>query len=547
MEEKKKQIILRDVALREAAQVEGAQMSPRDQNRYIQYLIEGGIDQIEVGYPSSTPEQLIRCKEIVKFVNNFCVQNKQYKCPLLSGLAIAKESSIKAVKEAGLDICHIYIPASEELLQAQFGDEKYGNTPEEKCNWVMNQANIMVILAKSLGFKKVEYSSEDARRAGRKFLCATIKTVIEAGVDYINIPDTTGLSNGAEFSDLIKYVNGNVSNINQVEISVHCHNDSDHSTTNALQAILAGATQIEGTFYGLGERSGMTKFEAVIMNIETRADLYGEYKIAFKKQDCYRIVNFIANALGMPVPRHWVVVGVQNGICSSGTHQAIEKRASEAGKKSPYYSWDPSQYGHAQGVKTVINKSSGRDGVMKKIGELGIEVGSEDRDDVYDAVMRLSESNGGVEVDERELVAVVDDVVSKTPFPIKVSACQVVGGEGTIPTATVVLLIDGESFSDSAISDGPYDAVMKAIERTARKKFPQLGNVKITLDDWNIGSVTEGSNASADVYSRIRVVGKEDAVFVGRAVNRDTTQAIVQSFANCIGWYLNSIKEYCKN
>ncbi len=534
-----RKIILRDVLLRESDQVEGGAMSPRDQLNYVQLLIEGGIDEIEVGYPSSTAEQLATCKRIIAFVDEFCTRNPKLNRPLLSGLSVARKKSIDAVAEAGLDICHIYIPASDELLQAQFGDMKYGETQEEKRDWVIRQAAKMVKYAKSLDFKKVQYSPEDAGRTGKEYLLRVVSSVASAGVDYLNIPDTTGHCIGSEFRDLIKCVSDALVGFNQVEISVHCHNDYDHSVPNAIQAVLGGATQIEGTFYGLGERSGMTKFESVLLVMSSRKDIFEDFEIGFKKQGTVKLVNFLGNALGMPVPRHWPVVGIQNGICSSGTHQAIEARAKEAGKPSPYYGWDPKSFGH-ESVKIVINKSSGRIGIGKKLRELGFLVAKKDISLVYDKVMEISEAKGGKEVEEAELIAIAQDVVSEIPFYINIDWCQVVGGRGTIPTSTVKLEVKGEVKIDSAVGDGTIDAIMKAVLRTARQHFPALNDVEIALDHCSFVGVTKGSDALADFYCRIRVENGEPQLFAGRSVHLDTSQAAAQSFANCISWFLAS-------
>ncbi|MFA6389920.1 MAG: hypothetical protein WCW77_05085, partial [Patescibacteria group bacterium] len=447
---KEKHIQLNDVCLRESAQVSGGAMSPKDQLTYVRYLLEGGIDRIEIGFPGSSPVQLENSKRIVGFVD----KNAKVKRPLLGGLARAKKEDIDAIREAGCDLCHIYIPSSDEFVKAMFAAEKYGDTVEGKQKWTIDQAVSMVRYAKSLGFKSVEYSPEDAARTSREFLYKMVEAVISAGADVVNIPDTTGLRIGSEFGDLIADIEKNVPNRKKALISVHCHNDSDHSTHNALEAIRNGADIVEGTFFGLGERSGMTKFEAVLMNVNTRQDLFSGFKIDFKPELCVKIVNFTANALGMSVPRHWVVAGSQNSICSSGTHQAIEARAKERGMESAYYSWHPEIYGHSK-VTTVINQSSGREGLRKRLEELGYMLGSEEMQKVYEQSIKISEAMAGKPLEDRELAAIVHETIDVIPFPIKVKRCQAMGGKGTIPTATVVIEVEGKEGIAAEIGVGP--------------------------------------------------------------------------------------------
>jgi len=527
-------IMLNDVALRESAQVEGGSMSPRDQLTYVKMLLEGGIDCIEVGYPGSSEEQMENSKRIIEYVHTW----DGPQIPLLSGLATADKVMIDAVKEAGCSLCHIYIPSSQEFISAMFNAAKYGDTLEGKQNWVVDQSVAMVEYAKSIGFDMIQYSPEDAARAGRDFICRLVEAVIKAGATVINIPDTTGLRVLNEFGDLINHIKTTVPNVDQVHLSVHCHNDSDNATNNALQAIMAGATVIEGTFYGLGERSGMTKFESILMNLATRKDVFGEFEARFDINHCVKIVNFISSALGMPAPRHWVVAGRQNSICSSGTHQAVEARAQTI--EQGYYSWDPKRFGHKE-VETVITQSSGRAGIKRRLEELGYSVVDDDLKNIYEEAMKISDAKSGAALDDRELIAVVQNVIADIPYLIKIKRCQAVGGYGTIPTAVITLEVDNRLWQTSAIGDGAFDAIMKAVIDGARTFYPELRNVDISLVDWRPIPITKGSEALADVYAAMRFGNGDGKIHAGRSVDLDTIQASAQAFANCISWYLYSL------
>ncbi len=530
-------LILNDVSLRESGQVEGGMMNPSDQIRYVQYLLEGGINRIEIGFPGSSEEQKRQCQRIAEHVHKWDGTK-----PNLSGLARAHKNDILAVKEAGCDMCHIYIPASDELMLAQFHAEKYGTTKDEKRKRITETAKEAIVFAKSLGFAHIEYSPEDAARAGKEFLSFLVQEVVEVGADIVNIPDTTGLRIGSEFGDLIAYLFANVADINRSTISVHCHNDSDHSTHNALQAVLAGARQVEGAFYGLGERSGMTKFEALLMNINTRRDIFKNVETDFDKSVCVKIVNFVGQVLGMPVPRHWVVAGSQNGIVSSGTHQAIEARAEEQGKESPYYSWNPGEYGH-KGVEVVVTQSSGKAGLKKRLEKLGYNVSDIQLAKISERVKQISEAKSGTALKDVELTAIVQEAITEIPFPIMIKRCQTTGGKGTIPSATVVLEADSRIFTDIATGDGPFDAVMKAVKSAIGKAYPEVKEAQISLVHWHASALTPGTNAVADAYAQIKVVNGGDRIFSGKGADPDTIQASAQAFANCFSWYLASINQ----
>lgn len=537
---KMEKIILNDVVLRDGAQVEGCVMHPDDQLAHVKNLIEGGIDVIEIGQPGSSDDQMKQCKKIVAFVDGMIKENPNLKRPILSALAMAIPEQIYAVKKAGCDMCHIYIPASDDLMSAQFDKEKYGDTMEGKRAWAVDRAEEMVRYAKSIGLKRVEYSPEDAARAGRDYILKISQRVVDAGVEVLNIPETTGLCIGNEFGGLIKYLMENVKGIKNVTLSVHCHNDTDCGTANAVQGLLNGALQVEGTFFGLGERSGMTKLESIVMIVNTRKDIFGSHHIDFEKSRCVETVNFIAAAIGMSVPRHWPVVGIQNVICSSGGHQAVEASRKENGRESAYYSWRPEDYGHCK-VRTVINQSSGRGGVADKLKELGFAVSDEKLSEICLRVKRISETRGGKAVEERELVAITQDIIREIPYFMEVADSQVMGGKTLIPNSVITLSANDCNAVDSSVGNGALDAAMKAVHRTAKKLFPVLCKADIELDHWQAESITGGTEALAEAYCRIRVKfnGKEK-VFAGRAIHLDTAHATAQAYANCLSWFLAS-------
>ncbi|MFA5986300.1 MAG: alpha-isopropylmalate synthase regulatory domain-containing protein [Parcubacteria group bacterium] len=538
----KKKIWLNDVALRESAQVDGGAITPADQDRYVRKLVKGGIDIIEIGFPGSAKGNPKRCREIVDVVRGTKTHHK----PILSGLARAVEADIDAVKVAGCDMVHIYIPVSDELMLAQFDAEKYGDSPEGKRQWVIDTAVDMVRYARSIGFHHVQFSPEDAARAGKEFICKIVEAVITAGATSVNLPDTTGLRILNEFGDFIAYVFAHVSNIHKARIACHCHNDSDHSTTNALQGIIHGITEVQGTFYGLGERSGMTKFESVIMNMHTRQDIFGGYNIRFDPAIVVEIVHMIANCLGMPVPRHWVVVGDQNGICSSGTHQAIEEKAKQNGTTvSPYYSWDPKKYGHT-GVKTVVTQFSGKEGIMTKLKELGFVVKKEQLAEIMVEIKRISEGRRGTSLSDREVVAVVTDVIKEVPCSIVIDRSTIVSGKGTIPTASVIASLHGKKVAAVRTGNGPVSAAFDAVVAIAKEFFPQLQEYTISQEYWRPVQVTKGDEALGDVYVQLKMThdtipGREH-IHSGHAVHEDSNHATAQAIANAISWMVASIQ-----
>jgi 2-isopropylmalate synthase len=119
----------------------------------------------------------------------------------------------------------------------------------------------------------VEFSAEGATRSDPEYLIKVVNAAIECGATTINIPDTVGYTTPNEYYNLIKTLRGEVRGINDVIISVHCHDDLGLSTSNSLTAVLAGARQVECTVNGIGERAGNTAMEEIVMSLKTRRDI----------------------------------------------------------------------------------------------------------------------------------------------------------------------------------------------------------------------------------------------------------------------------------
>ena len=132
----------------------------------------------------------------------------------------------------------------------------------------------MVKYAKSL-CADIEFSAEDASRSDPEFLYRVFEAVIKAGATCINVPDTVGYAMPEEFGQLIEGVKNHVAGIEKIDLSVHCHNDLGLAVANSLTAVRVGATQVECTINGIGERAGNAALEEIVMALATRKELYG--------------------------------------------------------------------------------------------------------------------------------------------------------------------------------------------------------------------------------------------------------------------------------
>src|SRR5690606_25557312 len=207
-----------------------------------------GVDIIEAGFPISSTDDFNAVATIAREVRR----------PVIAGLARATRLDIEraaaALEHADRARLHTFLATSSIHLQHKL------KITQEQC---LEQAVEAVEFAKSL-VDEVEFSPEDALRTDLPFLCRVVEAVVAAGANVVNIPDTVGYAHPAQIHETISTLIREVKGIENVVLSVHCHNDLGLAVANSLAAIEAGARQVECTINGIGERAGNTALEEVV-------------------------------------------------------------------------------------------------------------------------------------------------------------------------------------------------------------------------------------------------------------------------------------------
>ncbi|MDY7028565.1 MAG: 2-isopropylmalate synthase, partial [Spirochaetota bacterium] len=249
-----------DTTLRDGEQSPGASMTLAQKVEMAEALESLGVDSIEAGFPISSKVQFEAVQEIASLLKRATVV----------GLARCVRKDIDAayesLKKAVHPMLHVFIATSP--LHRQYKLKK-------------DKSEILASIAEHLDyartlFDRIEFSPEDASRTEDDFLMEVIDTAIEHGATTINIPDTVGFAMPQEFGELIRKIVERTPAVKEgkVTLSVHCHNDLGLALANSLAAVEAGATQVEVTLNGIGERAGNCALEELVMSMEVRRDIY---------------------------------------------------------------------------------------------------------------------------------------------------------------------------------------------------------------------------------------------------------------------------------
>jgi len=401
---------------------------------------------------------------------------------------------------------------STSALHMQY---KLKKSPEQ----VLQMAVDMVKYAKSL-CEDVEFSAEDASRTDRDFLYRIIDATIKAGATVINIPDTVGYAIPEEFGGLIRAVKENVSNIEKVDISVHCHNDLGLATANSLAAILNGATQVETAVNGIGERAGNAALEEVAMALYVRGN-YFDAKTNINHKEIYRTSKLLSNITGVQVQNNKAIVGFNAFLHESGIHQDGMLKHRET-----YEILAPEVIG-LMPQALVLGKHSGRAAFKDRLDHLGFRVDEDQLQKAFEKFKSLADEKKLVSDRDIESIVLKDTIPVEEVFQLK--TVHVESGTDITPEATVSIInTKGELITNTAQGTGPVDAIFNAVE--------SLIGRKINLLDYIVHAVTEGTDALGEVTVRIN---EDNRVYTGRGSDTDVMVASAQAFLSAINKMLH--------
>ena len=376
------QIKIFDTTLRDGEQVPGCQLNGKEKLVIAKALDNLGVDIIEGGFPISSPADFEAVKTIAENMKNAAV------CGLTRAVEKDIDVAAEAIKSARRPRIHTGLGTSDLHVFT-----KLRITKEE----VIERGVAAVKYAKRY-VEDVEFYAEDAGRTDNEYLARVIEAVIKAGATVVNIPDTTGYCIPEEFGAKIRFLKENVKGIHKVDIAAHCHNDLGLATANSIAAVQNGATQVECTINGIGERAGNTSLEETVMILSKRSDL--PYFTNINTKLLTSISKMVEERMNMPVQANKAIVGKNAFAHSSGIHQdgVIKHRQN-------YEIIDPAEVG-ADGSSIVLTARSGRAALRYRLKLLGVSISRINLNKVYNNFLVVADQTGLVEDEDlKELVA----------------------------------------------------------------------------------------------------------------------------------------------
>ena len=495
-----KRIRIFDTTLRDGEQSPGCSMNLSEKIEMARQLEALGVDVIEAGFAIASPMDHKSVKTIAAAVTN---------CTVASLARCTKgdiDAAWDAVKEAKHPRIHVFLATSDIHMEY-----KLKMTREQ----VLQRISEMVAYAKSF-CEDIEFSAEDASRSDRAFLAQCYTNAVAAGATTLNVPDTVGYSTPQEMADLITYLKEHVAGIENTDISVHCHDDLGMAVANTLACIKAGATQVECTVNGIGERAGNASLEEIVMAIHTRRDFY-DAETGINTRQIYRSSKLLSNITGVPIPPSKAIVGANAFAHESGIHQhGVISNA------QTYEIMSSTDVGIPQNTM-VLGKHSGKHALREKLISMGYELDDEALEAVFTRFKDLADKKKNITGSDIEALV----LHRRNAF---IGSCKLLGhvvntGHGVPNTSYIKLQRGDEVLENVAIGTGPLDASFQAINH-------MLGLEDVRLESFSLNAVTDGEDAVGEAV--VKLEAKSGETFTGTGLSTDIIESSIRAYVNGI-------------
>ena len=345
---------------------------------------------------------------------------------------------------------------------------------------VLEKVPEMVAYAKTL-CDEIEVSFIDTSRSEKEFVAKLSQGVIASGATILDFCDTAGTWLPEETADFIKYIKENVRGIENITISVACSDEIRLGNANSVAAIKAGATQVKTTLVG---------------------------KAAPKIGHFVNLISEKGEAIGVniDIPRAEFNKTLRQMTWIEGENQGIKITFEEEEKEKV----DDLNLDETADISKVI----------KAIKKLGYDLSDDDNAKVYKEFKRVSEKK---KIGTKEMEAIIATAALQVPATYQLVDFVINSGNIITPTACITLEKEGNELKGLSSGDGPIAAAFLAVEMVVGHHYE--------LDDFQIQSVTEGSEAVGTALVKLRSNGK---LYSGNGISTDIIGASIRAYLNAI-------------
>ncbi|MEW6333595.1 MAG: citramalate synthase [Thermodesulfobacteriota bacterium] len=509
-------VLIYDTTLRDGTQGERINFSAEEKLRIAQRLDEMGFHYIEGGWPGSNPKDM-RFFEMAKGFPFAHARLTAFGSTRKPGVRPENCLNLKALLKAGTEVIAIF-GKSWDLHVIEI----LGIPLEENLEMIGDSIAYLKAKDKEVIFDAEHFFDGYLRNPG--YALATLKAALAAGADRIVLCDTNG---GTLPHDLTEAVQAVATIIPAGRLGIHTHNDCGLAVANSLAAVRAGATMVQGTVNGYGERCGNADLTAVIGNLQLkmRRRCLPEDSLRQLTNLSY-YVSEVANVRPLPFRPF---VGRSAFAHKGGIHVNAVAKNPQA-----YEHIRPEEVGNSQRV--VVSDLAGRSNIAFKAREFGIDMGDNDAMSrkIVREIKRLEDQGFQFDAADGSLSLLMKKITGAFKEPFTLECLNVTHGKtGNAPSlcqATIKISVGDEVELTAAEGNGPVNALDHALRKALTKFYPQIGRVH--LIDFKV-RIVEGSEGTA---ARVKVLldsrdGEEvwSTIGVSENIIEASWQALVDS------------------
>ncbi len=482
-----KKIEILDSTLRDGAQGEGISFSVHDKLKVLAALDEIGIDLVEAGNPGSNPKDLEFFRQ-VKHLNLKSARLAAFGSTRRRGIAVEEDGNVQSLLKADTPVVVIFGKSWDfhvtDIIKAT-----------KKENLAMIRETVAFFVGKG---KEVVFDAEhffDGYKSDPEFALKCCEAGFEGGASSVVLCDTNGGCLPMFIEDVTRIV---VKHFEGKIIGIHCHNDSGFAEANSLLAIHAGASHLQGTFAGFGERCGNANLATLIANLQLKYECscITEEQLSLLTPTA-RMISEIAN---ITVPNGMPYIGKSAFAHKGGMHiDGVSKNTSS------FEHIDPELVGNER--RFLVSEVAGRSMILARIQQISPELSKDSKEtrEIIDELKRLEMEGYQFEGAESSFELVIRKHLGKyRPF-FELDHFRIIGDQPAYDkensnAAILKIKVDGAEEITAAQGDGPVNALDKALRKALEVFYPELKSVHLT--DYKV-RVLDSRQATA---SRVRVL-----------------------------------------
>ena len=489
-------ILTYDSTLRDGEQCEGITLSLEDKLRIVERLDAFGVDFIEGGFPASNP------KDIAFFQR---VQEMPLKHARIVAFGSTCKKDVAAEDDRGLaDLVASGAPVV--TIVGKTWDEQVTRALLTTLDENLRMIRDSVAYLKAQGLTVV-FDAEhffDGYKANADYAMACARAASEAGADSIDLCETNG---GALPHEVDAVVAAVARELPGQQLGIHCHNDSGCAVANSLAAVRAGATQVQGTVNGFGERVGNTDLLTVIADLELKmgCTCVGEERL----RDLTSVAQFVAETCNLSVPNHHPYTGASAFAHKGGLHASAIARFPEA-----YEHTRPEAVGNTQ--RMLVSELAGKASLIAKAKNLGIDLAQhpDKTQEILDDIKRREAVGYSYEVADGSLALLLQwhlgayrPHFTLESFRVIVDDHEDTGAlaKDAMSEATIKIHVGDQRFVATGEGAGPVGALDNALRMAIVAFYPEVADIELV--DYKVRILDE--NVGTDAITRVVITTRD--------------------------------------